>query len=190
MKRLALALIMVMLVGCTPKPPSPPSRPAEQDAITAKKLAAKLVPYRSDRLGVSFSYPENLNEPDFSETGLHDLKLDLGNGEISIFRRESEAGKSLVDVATENIDANTKASNGRLVSKHLGPQTLGGEEAWAIQRHFDSAAGRFDATQYFVRKGEFTYSVTCQTKQGPPVIPWPAVEPVCQRVLATLSFHP
>ncbi|HWI63776.1 MAG TPA: hypothetical protein VNT75_18220 [Symbiobacteriaceae bacterium] len=151
-------------------------------------MAAKLVTYESDLYGVSFSYPENLSAPAISEMGLHPLKLDLGNGEISIYRREAEAGKSLADLVAENIDANTKASHGRIVSKNLGRQTLGGNEAWAVQRHFDSAAGRYDAIQYIVLKGGFEYSVTCRTKQGPPVIPWQLVEPACQRILATISF--
>lgn len=162
----------------------------EQEATATKNLTSPLVPYRNDRYGVSLSYPEHLGEPGIPQTGFPALTLDLGNGEITVYREQATPGKSLADLAKENIEANTKASAGRTVSKDLGKQTLGGEEAWEVQRHWDSSVARYDAIQYFVLKGGFEYRVACGTKQAPPAIPWGAVEPMCQRILSTIKFEP
>lgn len=173
-----------------PPPPTPPPSTHKQDEITTQNMTSRLVLYRNDRYGVSLSYPENLNPPEIPQTGFQALKLDLGNGEISVYREEAKPGMTLQDLAQDNIDANTKASSGRLVERDLGKQTLGGEDAWEVQFVFPSAAGRFDAILYFVLKDGFEYLVSCETKQGPPVVPWSAVEPVCQRILATIKFEP
>lgn len=195
MKRLALVLasICFLLTGCGAKPAeSGPRAPAAPPVSTPAdpQTAMRLVPYQSDLFGVSFSYPENLGEPEVTQTGLPHLRLDLGNGALAVYRDEAQIGNSLADLATENIEANTQASHGRIVSRNLGRQLLGGREAWAVQRHFDSAAGRTDSVTYFLLAGGFEYRIGCETKQGPPVVPWDAVAPVCARILETLRFGP
>lgn len=117
----------------------------------------------------------------------------LGSDKLSphtISSKEAQHGKSLAELAAQNIDDNTKASNGRIVSRDLGRQTLGAQEAWGVQRYFDSAAGRTDSVMYIVLTEGFEYRVSCGTKQGPPVIPWENVAPVCERVLETIEFKP
>lgn len=161
---------------------------ADGDSITATNMRSNLVPHKSDALGVYFDYPENLDAPELIQSGGTTLTLLLGNGEISIHRTEVTPGLTLQELAQQRIEANTQASNGRIVSTDLGQLRLGGEDAWGTRRHFDSAAGRRDGIIYVVRKDGFEYWVGCLTKQGPPVIPWEAVAPVCQRVLETLKF--
>jgi hypothetical protein len=152
-------------------------------------LTTELVPYQSEALGVRLSYPENFDKPESTQQGIP-LTLRFRTGEVSISRTDRSPGKSLQDLARENMDANTKASNGRIVTTDLGKQQLGGEEAWGVQSYFDSAAGRTDGVLYIVLIGSFEYRVGCQTKQGPPVIPWEEVKPVCERVLGTIWFGP
>lgn len=212
MKRFVLVLAVVILAGCGAKPPEPikpvPAVPVEpsakpttsqaaayppnvkKDAITTKNLDSQLVPYTNELLGISFSYPEHLEKPEIMPVGYQPLQLNLGNGEISITRKEAKPGVSPQDLARESIEVNTKASNGRRVYKDLGEQTLGSEEAWAVQHYFASAAGRTDGILYFVITGGFEYRVYCATKQGPPVIAWENVEPVCRRILASIKFGP
>jgi hypothetical protein len=206
MKHPIAILLVVLLAGCATKaspsqgaavpspgpriiaqsPPTSPS-PAPKDSTAPDYLTTPLVPYQSDALGVRLSYPENFDKPESTQQGIP-LTLRFRTGEVYIHRTDRSPGKSLQDLARENMDANTKASNGRIVTTDLGKQQLGGEEAWGVQSYFDSAAGRTDGVLYILLKGSFEYRVGCQTKQGPPVIPWEDVKPVCERVLGTIRF--
>jgi hypothetical protein len=206
MKHPIAILLVVLLAGCATKtspsqgsaapspgpsitaqsPPTPPSS-APKDSTAPDYLTTQLVLYQSEALGVRLSYPENFDKPESIQQG-NPLTLRFRTGEVSISRTDHAPGKSLQDLATEHINANTKASNGRLVMTDLGKQQLGGEEAWGFQSYFDSAAGRTDGVLYLVLNGSFEYRVGCQTKQGPPVIPWEDDKPVCERVLGTIRF--
>lgn len=151
--------------------------------------ANTLLPFHSDLVGVSFSYPANLAEPEVTHVGIPAVKLDLVNGELVISSKDALDGKSGAELIAENIEENTKASSGRMISTDLGRQALGGQEAWAVQRYFASAAGRTDSVMYIVLTEGLEYRVSCATKQGPPVVPWEAVAPVCERILDTIQFE-
>lgn len=106
MRRLMLILMLIMLMGCSTGPSTPtfgsvasredepfvasqtsaPDSPSTTDQLnpTKEKIDSKLVPYHNDLIGISFSYAENLNEPEITQTGIPTLKLDLRNGELSI----------------------------------------------------------------------------------------------------------
>jgi hypothetical protein len=200
MKRIALWLGVGLLVtACAGAPksgatsasaeaasqPTPPvvAGPADGDP-------ARLIPVQSEALGVSFAYPEQEPRPEVEEVGgaMMSLTLRFSTWEFVVVRKEPAPGEDLAALAKEHMDANTQASRGRIVSTDLGEQTLGGVPAWAVSSYFDSAAGRRDGLFYIVLKGPYQYGISCGTKQGPPVVPWESVRPLCEQALATVSF--
>lgn len=207
MRHLVLIMMVVMLAGCASGPAPaktepvseaappvlPPSRrpkPPQTAPAPPDYLTPALVEFESAALGVRISYPVNFEPPLVVETGqMPNLRLRFATGEIGIYRSDRQPEMTAEALAKENMRANAEASHGRIVSKDLGAQQLGGEEAWAIQHHFASAAGRTDGIRYFVLKGPFAYIVGCATKEGPPVEPWDEVRPICERVLATIQFE-
>lgn len=148
-----------------------------------------LVPVQFADLGVSFSFPHTGTLPELTQPTVATYTLLFPAWEFTVTRKEAAPGKDLAALAKEHMDANTRASSGRIVSTDLGQQTFGGKPAWAIKSHFDSAAGRTDWLHHIVLADEYQYVISCHTKQGPPVIPWESVRPACEQVLATLSFE-
>lgn len=141
---------------------------------------ARATPYENRDMGIRYAYPAFLQPPAVTVIG---IGQPFYTGHFSVGRTPRN-GATVAGLMALEKPAGTE----RIVATEREVRSLDGHEALFSRAYFDSAAGRRDWVTYQVPLGDYIYGLTCETRQGPPVVPWEEAAPACDRLLQDFHF--